>query len=565
MRMIDVKLERVEVVLPANNSKTFSFFSLLFKITLILSAVLLFAGLKGFTAGKSDEKEEVYGDEFSQKIGTLIKDGQQDTLIHNMLTHLIFQLYSDRHFKACWTSNFQTNHQYSELIDLIGSAEKYGLFSHDYDLRLLDSLESNMKKSDDIQIKNQHRANLEQTATRSAFKLLINLSIGLNPGDSLLAVSDLADKLDIYLNYICSSDHVRDGILAVQPQSDRYKLLQKALQNYLLTVKIDTAHYSLSQLKQSDSLVKLSLVHAGYLQGDSIRNPKLTEDAIRKLQKAYNIKETCKADDKTLRMLCKSTREVFNIVALNLDRCRKDNLTNGTFILVNIPEFRLYYYDFSGNATIYNVIVGKPLTPTPILASRLDRIIINPTWNVPRSILINEIIPKMESDTQYMSKHDFVLIDDNNNPLDASKINWNKVDEHQFNYYVRQQTCDNNALGVVKFLFPNQYSVYLHDTQARILFRNETRALSHGCVRVQYPEKLAQQIFRNQNNETCHSLNFRNLLKCKKTNELKLPEQVPIYITYYTCTTDSAGDINFHPDIYAIDDQAVQNLQVRNF
>jgi murein L,D-transpeptidase YcbB/YkuD len=177
---------------------------------------------------------------------------------------------------------------------------------------------------------------------------------------------------------------------------------------------------------------------------------------------------------------------------------------------------------------------------------------------------MNEIIPKIQSDSMYLSKHDYSLIDNNENPVDASKINWNNVDKHQFNYYIRQQNCETNALGAIKFLFPNQYSVYMHDTPSKKLFNDEIRAFSHGCIRVQYPERLAQQLVMGKDNSMGETIDLEKILCNKETYEIKLSETIPISISYYTCTTDSFGEIFFHPDIYALDDRAIQKLFAKN-
>jgi len=166
----------------------------------------------------------------------------------------------------------------------------------------------------------------------------------------------------------------------------------------------------------------------------------------------------------------------------------------------------------------------------------------------------------MLADSMYLSKHDYSLMDSKGKPVDAAKINWNNLDNHQFNYYIRQQNCDNNALGALKFLFPNQYSVYLHDTPSKKLFNDKSRAYSHGCIRVQYPEKLATQIILEGINSTGTSIDLGKIISSKETFEIKLGEPIPINIGYYTCTTDSLGEINFHDDIYAFDNAAIQKL-----
>jgi murein L,D-transpeptidase YcbB/YkuD len=513
----------------------------------------------------SDNKSfEDYGTEFRQILKMDLFENKYDEIPLTFIDHLTVNFYSSRHFVPLWTINFETNQQYQELIKLLKSADNYGLVTEAYSVHLLDSLKTQMLKTENSRQKNELRIKFEKIATQSAFQMMINLAVGINPSDSLLAVYDYANELPVYLNYICQKSKIKEGMLALQPQSQQFKSLQIALEGYLKVVNIDTFHYSIKLLEQSDSLVLQSLIKQGYIDQDSLKNIKSIETSLNRFQRTHSLKQTGRKDKSTLEMLSKSTKDIFYLMALNLDRLRKDNLTDKNCIIVNIPEFKLFYFDIKGQINIYNVVVGKRLTPTPLLSSSVDRIIANPCWNVPRSITMNEIIPKLQADSTYLSKHDFALIDDKANPVDASKINWNTVDEHQFNYYFRQQNCENNALGSMKFLFPNQYSVYIHDTPSKKLFNEDFRAFSHGCIRIQYPEKLATQLVAD-NNSKGETIDIIKILRSKEPYEIKLSEKIPISINYYTCTADSLGEVNFHPDIYAMDDLAIQKLFVKNY
>jgi L,D-transpeptidase YcbB len=564
MKKVDVKLKNEAGGCSASFKKNLSFLQFVIKFTLFLSSILLFGGLarSGFTAGSRTLEND--GSNFSRNLRTSILESQSGEGLSTFINQLAYQFYADRYFIPAWTLNAETNLQYPELSELFKTANYYGLASENYTISLLDSLRIQMKISKSSQQKMLLQVEFEKTATQSAFRLLINLAVGINPDDSLIKANNYIRELPIYLNYLLQNKNIKDGFLAIQPGSDQYISLQKALQLYLQKVSIDTVHYTIRQLQNDDSLVVRVLINEAYLNADSVMNPNAIETAIKKLQRTCNIKQTGTIDDKTLTKLSKSTQDIYNVIALNLDRLRKDNLPEVYCILVNIPEFKLFYRSHTGELNTYKVVVGKTLTPTPLLASRLDKIIFNPCWNVPRSITIGEILPKLQNDSLYLSEHDFSLIDDKANPVDATKIDWNNIDQRQFNYYIRQQNCENNALGALKFLFPNQYSVYLHDTPSKKFFNEIIRAYSHGCVRVQYPERLAQQLVQDGSNYAGNAIDLGLILRSKETFELKLTEPISINIGYYTCTSDSLGNLIFHPDIYRYDDKAIQQLFARN-
>jgi murein L,D-transpeptidase YcbB/YkuD len=208
------------------------------------------------------------------------------------------------------------------------------------------------------------------------------------------------------------------------------------------------------------------------------------------------------------------------------------------------------------------VIVGKKYTPTPLLESRIERIIANPYWTVPKSITFNEFIPRIKKDSLYLQKHGYSVIDNFENPVEASKIDWNNARRGEFNYWIRQPNGSNNALGAVKFLFPNQYSVYLHDTPSKKLFGRKVRAFSHGCIRVQNPEKLAQSILEDYTqNKNGEKVDLMNIISKKDREELKLDKALPLYIRYYTCTADTLGNIYYHPDIYNKDKGSIEEIR----
>jgi murein L,D-transpeptidase YcbB/YkuD len=319
--------------------------------------------------------------------------------------------------------------------------------------------------------------------------------------------------------------------------------------------------YSVQEFKENNNLVIDRLCRQGFLDRSFINDSAAVQSALENFQQSHNIEQTGELNKQTLIALTLSTRDKFNKIALNLDRLRKDELSNENCVLVNIPEFRLHYYNPAGVPQSFNVVVGRTYTPTPLLTSKIERIVANPYWTVPKSITFNEFIPKIKKDSLYLQKHGYSVIDKFENPVDASQIDWNNVKRGEFDYWIRQPNNGRNALGVVKFLFPNKYSVYLHDTQSKRLFKRKVRAYSHGCVRVQNPEDLAQCILKDYyTSKSGKEINFKNIVKKKDRRELRLNESLPVYIRYYTCTADTLGNINYHPDIYKKDDASLEEI-----
>ena len=204
---------------------------------------------------------------------------------------------------------------------------------------------------------------------------------------------------------------------------------------------------------------------------------------------------------------------------------------NPNRIEVNLPEFTLRLY--SNNVVIHEArtIVGKKDTPTPLLTAEMTHLIVNPSWYVPQSIIQNEFMPKMQDDPEFAARHGYEVIQDGDMT------------------YMRQPPGDDNALGYVKFIFPNQHSVYLHDTSNRKLFANVERAYSHGCVRLDDPFALAGILLRDQDYTTD---SLKGMIgKAEKMIKLKAP--LAIHLNYFTLAVDADGNLNRINDIYGYD------------
>jgi murein L,D-transpeptidase YcbB/YkuD len=204
---------------------------------------------------------------------------------------------------------------------------------------------------------------------------------------------------------------------------------------------------------------------------------------------------------------------------------------NPNRIEVNLPEFTLRLYRDNAVVHVARTIVGKKETPTPLLTAEMTHLIVNPSWYVPQSIIRNEFMPKMEEDPDFAARHGYEVVQEGDMT------------------YMRQPPGDDNALGYVKFIFPNQHSVYLHDTSTRKLFANTERAYSHGCVRLDDPFALAGILLSDQD-YTTESLKAM-IGKAEKMIKLKAP--LAIHLNYFTLATDADGNLTRINDVYGYD------------
>lgn len=244
-------------------------------------------------------------------------------------------------------------------------------------------------------------------------------------------------------------------------------------------------------------------------------------------------------------------------IMINMERLRwfPDDVDDN-FLLINIPEFKLHVFENKKKVMDLKVIVGKEATRTSIFKGNISQIILNPYWNVPTSIVVKEMLPKLKENSDYLSKNNMELLS-GNTIIDPSTVNWNNYSS-TIPYSIRQKPGDDNALGKIKFIFPNNFSIYLHDTPSRNIFNESNRAFSHGCIRVQNPLKLAQFILRNNPNWNLEKL--QSSVKNKKTTNIQIKPTLPVYIVYFTAWIGNSGEINFRKDLYNMDSQLEKEI-----
>ncbi|MDB5205038.1 MAG: hypothetical protein JWR72_113 [Flavisolibacter sp.] len=263
---------------------------------------------------------------------------------------------------------------------------------------------------------------------------------------------------------------------------------------------------------------------------------------IKSAQKSFGLKEDGIITAALIRNLNVPVKERIGQLLINLERMRwLPYQPESTFIAANIPEFRLHVFDGEKRLFSIDIVVGKAAHNTVIFADKLKYIVFSPYWNVPPSIVRKEILPDIRRNPNYLSK---------NNMERTGYAGGLPV--------IRQKPGGANALGKVKFLFPNSYNIYFHDTPAKSLFGEEARAFSHGCMRLAEPVKLATWLLRDQPEWTPEKMTAAMAAPVEKW--VTLSQQVPVYITYFTAWVDSEGLLNFRKDIYSHDKQVARGL-----
>ena len=275
-------------------------------------------------------------------------------------------------------------------------------------------------------------------------------------------------------------------------------------------------------------------------------------EAVRHFQRRHGLVRDGIVGPRTVAALNVPASARLEQVEINMDRWRRvpDNL-GSTHVRVNIPEFRLRVVHDGESRLRMRTIVGAPDTQTPIFSDRIRYLVFNPYWNVPDSIVRNEIAATGAEDPARLEEEGFEVLsgwDDDAEAIDPWAVDW---EADRIAYRVRQRPGPDNALGRVKFMFPNRYSVYLHDTPARSRFEDPRRALSHGCVRVADPNALAEVLLSTT--EAWPAERIVQAMNARERKAVRLDTPVPVHLLYFTAWVDGEGVIHFRDDVYGRD------------
>lgn len=249
-------------------------------------------------------------------------------------------------------------------------------------------------------------------------------------------------------------------------------------------------------------------------------------------------------------------------VRVNMERARwvLPGLSD-EFLLVNLPAFKAYLIRAGRNSWEARTQVGDEGKQTPSFRSTMRTIVLNPDWTVPPMIIHDEVFKGMQGGKNYLAKKGLVVTDKNGKEVDPGSVDWSQADAEGFPYTIKQPPGDDNALGKVKFLFPNPYSIYLHDTPSKASFEAENRTFSHGCIRLEHPLELAQILLSGQ--DSWSDSKIQEAIATGETQNVALEHPISVVIVYWTVSVGATGEIRYMKDIYSLDPPVLAALNGR--
>lgn len=450
------------------------------------------------------------------------------------------QLYQKHKYHYIWFDKNGMNEFANLLHDKINNLEEEGIqFKVPYknELEKIHANSSNNKKP-----------NIETELLNSSlyFFYTMNVYHGLDTAKSEEVEWYIPRKKQSYISYLDSL--LSNPSLINKNEKNffsQYFLLKKALQKYRKiqkngawnSITIDTA---ITSYKRGDSATAITQIRERlFITGDLETNSKnpFYDKELSKGVLNYKSRRGYLPNSTITKTLIKDLNvpieERIKTIIINMERCRwvsNDIPKAKELIAINIPSYQLSYFKNQEVVLRSKVVVGKTLNKTVIFSGMMKHIVFSPYWNIPNSILKNEILPGIAKNPNYLAEHN---------------MEWNEG-------RVRQKPGLKNSLGLIKFLFPNSNDIYLHDTPSKSLFEREERAFSHGCIRVDKPKDLAIEILKDDPKWTPEKI--EEAMNKGKETWYTLKEKIPVYIGYFTAWIDNDGTIHFYNDIYKRDE-----------
>jgi len=504
------------------------------------------------------------------------KNGRMDdsTMLYQL--PILADIYKQKTFTPQWSSSQKWLTQGDSLLLLIENAKLFGLFPTDYHSHQLSVIKKLFAKDVFKDKETQDAASWARAdlmLSDALISIFHDIKLGRLPTDSITLRKDSVlteEFISSKFNAAASGLSLEVILSTLEPKHQGYRELKEAIRDFLDKADFNPiTQISFPNKNQQElrAAVAKRLFETGYIDStfteiDSLRLTSI----LKRFQKDKKLAIDGKIGAQTIRMLNLSDLEKFNHIAITMDRYKMlpDSLPE-KFIWVNIPSYSLKLISHDTLVLSSKVVVGKPKTRTPVLTSAVSEMITYPQWTIPASIIEKEILPGLKKDTAYLRKKGYMLLNGKNEEVSPDSVNWTRY-KKTIPFKVIQGSGDDNALGVLKFNFNNNYSVYLHDTNQRSFFDNDSRALSHGCVRVQEWQKMAYYIMNNENSLSTSSKlkpipvdSLTHWLEIKEKHSIPIRSKVPVFIRYFTCEVND-GQISFFEDIYDEDKKMIELL-----
>jgi len=464
----------------------------------------------------------------------------------------LYYFYGARHFEPLWLvegaggkADFSASAK--KIITVFQNAEREGLRPSDY---LTPDLDIKAAAGDP-----QRLSAVETAFSAAALRYAQHAYGGRIDPRAVSSLLDIAprrlDPTETLLK-LAASETPDQILLELAPKHREFAQLKTALARFydgMVEEQISIPDGQLLKPGMSDDrvpLLRARLQLPAGPEGDLTYDEALVE-AVTAFQESLGLQADGVTGPATVAALNGGTATTKEDIIANMERWRWMPEDLGNFhVFVNIPEFRLAIQKNGQETYTTRVVVGTPKNQTPVFSDNIRHIVVNPYWNVPPSIANNEIAPRLAANPYYLADQNMELLHDGR-VIDVWQVNWAAVEPGRFPFRIRQRPGVGNALGSVKFLFPNSHDVYLHDTPSKALFQRSFRAYSHGCVRVQNPMEFADALLANEPGLTAASL---EAMYGPSERWVNLKTHVPVHLAYFTLRVDEDGTIRSYGDVY---------------
>jgi murein L,D-transpeptidase YcbB/YkuD len=485
---------------------------------------------------------------------------------------LIPSFYRQRKFSPAWMGENGKFLLADELLEEIKSCTRHALEPENYHLKTIEVLLNT--------VRDNHRtpslvfydtaADLDILLTDAFLFLSSHLFSGrVNP--ETVHVDWKAFSPDIDLGGVLKNalkDHaIRKTLQNLSPHHQEYLNLQSALKKYReLAAENELFPMPVGEtLRYGDSnervrTLRNRLIFSGDLKSTETPNPSFFDVDLIKAVKTFQFRHGLSVDgmvgDQTVAALNISVQTRLRQIELNMERWRWLPRDLGTqYILVNIANFKLSVIERGQPIMEMRVVVGKHYRKTPVFSEKLKYLVINPFWNVPTKLAVEDLAPKICPDPGYLAAKQIKVYENwryDSPEIDPALISWcTLTPESYFPYKLQQAAGPHNPLGKIKFIFPNKYAVYLHDTPDKSLFDRDLRDFSSGCIRVEKPYLLAEFLLKSDARWTKEAIS--DLFKGSERKNIFLNEQIPVHLVYITAWADNGGVVHFRNDVYEQD------------
>ena len=484
--------------------------------------------------------------------------------------NLLQEFYEPTGYVPAWVRGAQPISQAVALIDIFRNAEKKGLDPEDYDASRWEERIRALNRSPN----NRAAADFDVALTICTMRYVSALHVGrISPQHFKFGLTVDRAKYDLVQflrDRVMNASDLRVELDSLEPRFEGYRRTELALARYITLARVDDGKPLPTVKKPVDpgqpyaGLPRLTRLLR--LVGDLPSAENLTEsssiyggqivDAVRQFQFRHGLDSDGRLGPATIQALNVPLQRRVRQLQLTLERWRwLPSEFSAPPLIVNIPDFRLRALDEKNKLAMdMRVVVGRAMrTQTPIFTREMTHVVLRPYWNVPRSILRNEIVPAIERDRSYLARENYEVITNDGEVVTSTEVSDDLLAQLRVGTMtVRQKPGPSNALGLVKLVFPNEHNVYLHDTPAQKLFSRSRRDFSHGCIRVERPAELAAWVLRNNPGWTLERVR-KEMQSGKDDVAVSLAQRVPVFILYGTALAYENGAVHFSDDVYGHD------------